>query len=297
MAFIRSVPLALLLILALPWMSGAIPLVYEVDESGSTLTTDLATQVTITISTGLGDSGQATLSDAEYLDVSLSGMTVVDTGLPDDFEGGANGITISSLTMGAQGAEGETLVTLEDFKTIFNPLIGGNSIASIRAEVHSISIILNEPFSTPLRPGQGSDDYAWGPVDVSATIAMDVTLTTSIVPTLPSFPLFDGLIVDDDFVFQVGGTFSGDPSGTIVEILANVGDFQFETLFAPGGYYSWDASLSADDIIVSVVATNPTMIPEPSRAMLGIVALVSLFGIRSIRGTRCCDRSHSTEFG
>jgi hypothetical protein len=132
---------------------------------------------------------------------------------------------------------------------------------------------------------------------VSATIAMDVTLTTSIAPYLSNFPLFDGLIVDDDFVFQVGGTFSGDPSGTIVEILANVGDFHFGTLFAPGGYYSWDASLSADDIIVSVVATNPTTIPEPSRAMLGIAALVSLFGIRSIRGTRCCDLSHSTESG
>jgi hypothetical protein len=202
----------------------ALPLAYEVESDASEFSASIFTEVVLTILINYppataGDS--VTLTASEPMLIPLGGRVIVDSGLPGGFDGGARGLKVDSVALGAEAPPGETLLTLSD-----SGVMGGWPVA-LTAKVNAISIATNDAFEAALRPGQTSEDFAWGPVDVESTIILDVTLLVNL-PTASEFPVWDGPIPKVDYVLPLAGTFYGTDLGTEFTISVDIADFLHE---------------------------------------------------------------------
>ena len=88
---------------------------------------------------------------------SFSSRAVVDVGLPGSFNDGANGIAFNDLRI----VYNETL-RIASLGGVSVPLGGGvTQLFAFNTSLSSLSIRLDDPFSTSLTPGLNPNEYLW----------------------------------------------------------------------------------------------------------------------------------------
>src|SRR5262249_19692043 len=148
---------------------------------------------------------------------------VADTGLPGNFNNGANGITISQLTFQTPAtAPGE----LVGFGIIPVPLdLTGSSIQLVAytARVGNLKITLDSPLVSSLTPTITPGEWAWaglGNVTISGQIQPVVDIPSQPTVVLGTFPFSQATLM------PLAGTFSGDGTGSEVTLGIPLGALQ-----------------------------------------------------------------------
>ncbi len=269
-----------------PLSAGAVYLDYTVDDERSEFFANVEAEVTLTYVVG---PTSVTLNPGGVTEIPLSGSVAVDTGLPDNFDNGANGIELKALDLYATALPGESLVTFTD-----SSLLGGVFPVSLTASITAVSVAFapTVSISDVLAPSGSVDEYLWGPVDGSTVVTLHGSLKAN-VSGVPSGSVSltvwdsttDGPIVGAASV-PYEGRFWGDKDGTVVTLMADVPDIPLSDEGNSGGYYSWEASILISKIEAGALATNPTTIPEPSAGLMGAMACLSLAMLRGRRGRR-----------
>jgi len=266
----------LLLALSLPTAALATPTTYFVVPSESSVSASASAFVTTRVEPDPPDFYQMTGNVTTT--PSFSSQAVVDVGLPGHFNGGANGITFSSLSI--VYAEALRVTTLGG---IALPT-GGTQLAGAYADIDGFSMVLDAPFSTSLVASGNPNEWLWtstASVTISGNVKGTFEIPTVQIVETPVVPFSQSLTV------LLAGTFSGDAFGTEVTVGIPTDDLQNLNLSIPPiqetiDLLGTDLSISFQDFILvdasgAVVYRNALVpIPEPGTAALLGVGLLGL---------------------
>lgn len=212
--------------------------------------------------------------------VSPSGELFVDTGLPGGFDGGANGIEIGTGSSVGFDASGGGLVLSSLFAG--TPIQGTlpDDIAFL-ADYADATLTFDGPLDAALTP-TAPNEYTFAG---TAPVTLDFTLTASVhVPTQGTYGLPQPVPVSVPLpAAALAGTFQGDATGS--EVVLGLDELTFQEDLAGQvdpisvpledpvtgtTLGSLDVTLDSAELTLngSVVATNPTPIPEPATGLL-----------------------------
>ena len=232
-----SIPLTVFLLAGLTSSAGAVPLSYAVDQQESNTLVSAGTLLYVDASPDVtdgtinGQQGQlplnSTVINSTNTQPSASSHAIADVGLPNNFNGGSNGITFSELKINFSSLPGPinsftfstTLAGLGigpggplglPFGVVESPLL----LFFASVQTTSLNITLDAPFSSsltenPLTPGE----YLWagaanatisGAFQVSGIPGVDPTESTPFSVPVTGLPL--------------AGSFTGDASGTEIVV-------------------------------------------------------------------------------
>lgn len=277
------------LMLLAPLTAQAAFLDYQVDEGNSKFLANVDASVTVTYVLPAPSGSSATLTPTGVADIPLSGSVAVDTGLPGNFDGGANGIQLKNLDLHATAAPGESLASFTDSGSL-SPI--GYPI-SLTASLTAVSVVFAPTVSTSdsLTSSGLVDEYLWGPVSVATVVTLHGSLLAEVSANGPTLPVqiwnsdTDGPLVGAAEV-PWSGHFSGENNGTVVTLTADVDDLPPFSDVGGVGYFTWDVSLTISQIEAGALATNPTTLPEPSAGTLGAVAFLTVGLLSEFRRRR-----------
>jgi hypothetical protein len=285
---------ALALLLALASSGSAVPLVYSIVPTESELSTSTALTAGVDVTPDLLNQFPQSVNMFGFSQTQPSyGTTLTaDVGLPNAFNDGANGITISQMSVNYF----ETL-QLFSIGSITTPLGGGASQAvAFAANVGSLNITLDSPLTSALIPTGNAGEYLWAGtanVTISGELSPSIIIPTVQTIDLPATPFSQSAPV------ALEGIFYGDASGTEVTVGIPPDAIQSLNLSLPPiqetvdplglGLVSLTFSFSEFSFVGlngSIVYTNPTPIPEPGTFALLCCGLAGFSALRRHRGRR-----------
>jgi hypothetical protein len=269
--------------------AAAVPLTYGVVVNESSQTIDARAGTYVDVSPDLLNQFPLTgfINGTSVTAPTPSSNVVVDTGLPNNWADGSNGITFSSLSYTSLLAPG----LLNGFGLVSVPLnITGSAfqLVGFQAAVAEYNITLDAPFHSTLTPGLNPNEWLWAG---TATITMSGILQPNvIIPSQPTIALDPVPFSQSGITVAVAGTFQNSPiGGSRVTFGFPQGALQDVTLGTPdivqpvdlGGILPVTGLFTLNDLIVSDIALaavfdNVTPIPEPSTAALVALGLVGI---------------------
>jgi hypothetical protein len=269
--------------------AAAVPLTYGVVVNESNQTIDARAGTYMDVTPDLLNQFPLTgfINGTAVTQPTPSSNVVVDTGLPSNFQNGANGITFSSLSYTSLLAPG----LLNGFGLVSVPLsLTGTpfQLVGFQAAVAEYTITLDAPFSATLTPGLNPNEWLWAG---TGTITMSGILQPNvIIPTQQPIALDPVPFSQSGITVPLAGTFTGSPSGgSRVTFGFPQGSLHDVTLGTPdifqpvdlGGIVPVTGIFSLNDLIVTdislaAVFDNITPIPEPNTAALVALGLVGI---------------------
>ncbi len=278
---LSSLVIGSLLLISSP--SQAALLTYDVDpsSSGASGTVDVGIEIEITQEYGFA-LGFVDMTDSKKpFALQFSGSVELDSGLPEEvLDPISGGMLLNGLNLVAVGGSPSTpLVELSGSGT-FAP---SGFAASFTANIVGFSLVSDQGVATTLIPTGVEGEFRWGPVDVDATVTIDMETTVTIAGQ-PS--ILDEQIVDTVTIEGLTGTYSGDEGGTILDASFPLLEIVYAPLPdspEPGLTYWVDLTAAIPQLDVVALNATPMRVPEPSVFVLQGVALLGLGLLRTGR--------------